>query len=166
VHQQRQVIAQSCPRIVELGRRLLPVIEKFGGFPVAPFSDQVRSMRIQRYEAKEDGFRWHFDGHPLAAVVTLENLSGGVTEFLSRPLSAFLKPFFYVTYPFPYLFSLAPRQSVRSEGGDALLLRGSGILHRGRSARSGRRTILVFSFDHPGSWPSRFRNWFARLVNY
>ncbi|MBV9493603.1 MAG: hypothetical protein JOZ54_05120, partial [Acidobacteria bacterium] len=156
------VIAASMPRIEALAERVRREIERFAGSPIQLFADPVRRMRVQCYEDVDEGFRWHFDGHPFAAVVTLENENGGVTEHVGPRLSALLRPLFYLTYPFPQLMSLLPHRAVEGHPRDVLLLRGRKVLHRGRTQRrEGRRTVLVFAFDFPGRAPSRFKNWIA-----
>ncbi len=159
-------IAEQIPAIAALAERIRPIAEDLGGMPLGLFGDATRCMRVQRYDAREDGFRWHFDGHPLAAIVTLENESEGVTELVDARVSRFVKPLFYGAYAAPQLASLLPRHSVQMNGGDVLVLRGRESLHRGRSRRDGRRTILVFAYDRPGARPGRWRNVLAKLVNY
>ncbi len=161
-----EFIAARMPSIVALGERLRPLAEELEGMQLAPFADARRCMRVQRYDHREDGFRWHFDGHPLAAVVTLENESEGVTDIVGAAVSLVIKPLFYAAYALPQLASLLPRRSVSMRAGDVLMLRGRETLHRGRSQRDGRRTILVFAYDRPDARPARWRNMFARFVNY
>jgi hypothetical protein len=160
------VIAAALPRVAALGERVRRAAESFAGAPIVFFADAVRRMRVQCYEDVDEGFRWHFDGHPYAAVVTLENGNGGVTEIIHPRLSALLRPLFYLTYPFPNFLSLLPRLAVEGRPRDVLLLRGRTALHRGRSRQPGRRTVLIFAFDAPDAAPSRVGNWFARWVNY
>lgn len=159
-------IAESIPSIAALAERIRPLAEDIGEMPLELFRDAVRCMRVQRYESREDGFRWHFDGHELAAVVTLENESEGVTDLVDAGTSRVVRPLFYGAYAVPQLVSLLPRKSVQMKGGDMLLLRGRESLHRGRSQRAGRRTILILAYDRPGAKRSRVRSLFARLVNY
>jgi hypothetical protein len=159
-------IAERIPSIAALAERIRPIAEDLGRMPLALFGDAARCMRVQRYDAAEDGFRWHFDGHALAAVVTLENESEGVTELVDARVSGLVKPLFYGAYAAPQLASLLPRRSVTMSGGDVLVFRGRNSLHRGRSLRAGRRTILVFAYDRPGARPGRWRNVLAKLVNY
>ena len=154
------------PSIAALAERIRPIAEELGGMPLSLFADARRCMRVQRYDTREDGFRWHFDGHPLAVIVTLENESEGVTELVDAGTSRFVKPLFYAAYALPRLASILPRRSIEMRAGDALVMRGGESLHRGRSHRDGRRTILVFAYDRPGARPARARSWFARMVNY
>lgn len=160
------VIAASLPTVRALAERVRTEIEAFGAMPVRLFADPIRCMRVQCYEDIEEGFRWHFDGHAFAAVVTLQNDSEGVTELLGARISALIRPLFYLAYPWPGLFSLLPRRSIAAKARDVLLLRGHRVLHRGRSQRAGRRTILVFAYTEPDAKPSKLTNWFARKVNY
>lgn len=160
------VIAARLPAVAALGERVRLAAEEFAAAPIAFFGDPVRRMRVQVYDNVDEGFRWHFDGHPFAAVVTLENGNGGVTEIIGPRLSRLVRPLFYLAYPFPQLVSLLPRSAVEGQARDVLLLRGRRVLHRGRSRRSGRRIVLVFAFDYPDAAPSRISNWFARWANY
>jgi len=160
------IITASLPHVHALAERLRAEIEAFGGTKVSLFGDPVRRMRVQCYEDIEEGFRWHFDGHPFAAVVTLQNDTSGVTEIVDARISRLIRPLFYLTYPFPRIFSVLPCKAVESRPRDVLLLRGRRVLHRGRSQHAGSRTILVFAYDAPDAKPSRIVNWFARTVNY
>jgi len=160
------VIDTSMPRVSEAGRRARAIAERYAGVPLEPFRDPVRRARVQTYLGREDGFRWHFDGHAFVVLITLENHSAGVTELIGRRLSALAKPLFYPAYLVPWIFSILPRIPVACSAGDALIFSGRESLHRGRSHHPGRRTILVFAFDPPGTRPSKLRNLFARWVNY
>lgn len=160
------VIATDLPHVLALAERVRLAAAEFAGEPLAFFGDPVRRMRVQIYDDVDEGFRWHFDGHPYAAVVTLENGNGGVTELIGPRLSRLVRPLFYLAYPFPQLVSLLPRSAIEGQARDVLLLRGRTILHRGRSQRKGRRIVLVFAFDYPDTEPSRIGNWFARWANY
>ena len=159
-----ELVAARLPSIVALGERLRPLAEDLGGTPLEFFADPRRRMRVQRYDGDTDGFRWHFDGHPFAATVTLENES--VLDVIDAGTSRFVKPFFYAAYPLPQVASLLPRRSISVNAGDAVVMRGREILHRGHSRRNGPRTILVFAYDHPGTRPGRLTGMFARWANY
>jgi hypothetical protein len=161
------VIDAHLPHVRNLAERLLGEVESFGEAPAALFAERVRCMRVQCYEDEQEGFRWHFDGHAFAAVVTIENDADGVTEIIDERLSRFARPFFYLAYPFPRVFSLLPRRSLATGARDVLLLRGRDLLHRGRSRRAGRRTILVFAYDTPhAAPPPPWRNWIAKRLNF
>jgi hypothetical protein len=160
------VIASSLPRVAALGVRVRTLVEAFAGSRLEPFHDTVRRARVQMYTGREDGFRWHFDGHEYAALVTLENDSEGVTELIAPSVSSVVRPLFYPAYAMPAIFSVLPRTSVTTDAGDALIFNGRRSLHRGRSRDGGRRTILVFAFDPAGRKVSRLRTWIARKVNY
>ena len=127
-------IAERLPAIAAFGHdRVRPLAEDFAGRPLAPLQSSKRAMRVQSYERKEHGFRWHFDGHDYVALVTLENGNGGQTHFLSHALSRVLRPLLYPLYPFPGIFSVFPHASVTAAPGDLLIMRGAKILHRGVS---------------------------------
>jgi hypothetical protein len=161
-----QVIAAGMPLVASIGSRLLPIVGRFAGHEVRPLGDSVRWGRVQCYDDPSEGFRWHFDGHDFAAVVTLVNEAGGGTELVGRGVSRIVRPFFYAFYALHRIFSILPCREVCGAPGDVLLIRGRDLLHRGKQRRPGRRTVLVFAFDTPGREVSRLRAWFARFVNY
>ena len=156
------------PEVVELGEgRVQPLAEEFAGGPLRPLGSSKRAMRVQAYERREHGFRWHFDGHDYVALVTLENGNEGQTHFLSHGLSRILRFFLYPLYPFPQLFSVFPYTAVTARPGDLLVMRGAKILHRGVSrADTGRRVLFAFTFDPVGKRANRLRDWIARRLNY
>lgn len=160
------VVAASLPHVAEIGARVRELVSEFASARVEPFQDPVRRVRVQTYTEREDGFRWHFDGHQYVALVTLENESAGVTELIAPRTSSLVRPLFYPAYAVPQIFSLLPRTAVSMEAGDALIFSGSRSLHRGRSRISGRRTVLVYAFDVVGTRRSGVRNWIARRLNY
>ena len=161
-------IAARLPEIAALGsERVCPLALDFAGVPVAPLTSSKRAMRVQSYERKEHGFRWHFDGHDYVALVTLENGNEGQTHFLSRGLSRILRFLLYPLYPFPQIFSIFPYRVVTAGPGDLLIMRGAKVLHRGVSgAETGRRVLLAFTFDPAGKRANRFRDAIARRLNY
>jgi hypothetical protein len=162
-----QIVARL-PQIAALGHeRVRPLAEDFAGRALAPLTSSKRAQRVQSYERREHGFRWHFDGHDYVALVTLENGNEGQTHFLSHTLSRILRPFLYALYPFPQLFSIFPYESVTARPGDLLIMRGAKILHRGVSrAEEGRRVLFAFTFDPLGKRANRLRDAIARRLNY
>ena len=160
------VISSHLPSVVKIGARVQTAVEEYASAPLEPFHDPVRRARVQLYTEREDGFRWHFDGHRYVALVTLENESGGVTELIAPRLSTAVRPLFYAAYALPQLFSALPRTPITAEAGDAVIFSGSQSLHRGRSLVAGRRTVLVFAFDVVGTRRSALRNFIARRLNY
>jgi hypothetical protein len=154
--------------VEELGeRRVRPLAEEFAGAPLAPLGSSRRSMRVQVYERRDHGFRWHLDGHPYVALVTLENTNDGQTQFLSPGLSRWLRFLLYPFYAFPQVFSLFPRSSVATRPGDLLVMRGGRVLHRGITLLDeGERVLLAYTYAEPGSRPNPFRDWIARRLNY
>ena len=161
-------IASRLPSIAELGLgKVRDLAEDFAGRPLAPLTSSKRAMRVQSYERREHGFRWHFDGHDYVALVTLENGNEGQTHFLSHGLSRILRFLLYPLYPFPQVFSIFPYASVTARPGDLLIMRGAKILHRGVSgAAEGRRILMAFTFDPVGKRANRFRDAVARRLNY
>jgi hypothetical protein len=162
-----QILARL-PSIAALGDgRVRPIAHDFAGHPVAPLSSSKRAMRVQSYERREHGFRWHFDGHAFVALVTLENGNQGQTHFISPRLSRWLRFLLYPLYPFPQLFSALPYEVVTASPGDLLVMRGAKILHRGVSrAEDGRRVLLAFTYDPPGKRANPFRDAIAKRLNY
>ena len=108
-------------------------------------------MRVQVYERRDHGFRWHFDGHPYVALVTLENTNQGQTQFISAGLSRWLRFLLYPLYAFPQIFSLFPRSTVETRPGDLLVMRGGRVLHRGVTlADEGERILLAYHLRRAG----------------
>lgn len=161
-------IHHHLPGVEELGEtRVRPLAEAFAGEPLAPLGSAKRSMRVQVYERKDHGFRWHFDGHPYVALVTLENGNGGQTQFIARWLSWWLRFLLYPLYAFPQLFSIFPRSAVTARPGDLLVMRGGKVLHRGVTPiAEGERILLAYTYDQPGRRPNRFRDFVAKRLNY
>lgn len=147
--------------------RVRPLTEDFARRPLAPLGSSRRAMRVQAYERRDHGFRWHFDGHPYVALVTLENTNDGQTQFISPGLSWWLRFLLYPFYAFPQIFSLFPRSSVATRPGDLLVMRGGRVLHRGVTLlEEGERILLAYTYSEPGSRPNPFRDWIARRLNY
>jgi hypothetical protein len=161
-------IREQLPAIHEFGRdRVGPLAAKFAGSPVDFLGSSRRAMRVQAYERRDHGFRWHFDGHPYVALVTLVNTNRGETQFISPRLSRWLRFLLYPLYAWPQLFSLFPHRGVAMQPGDLLIMRGGRTLHRGVTlADEGERILLAFTFDQPGRKPNPFRDWIARRLNY
>ena len=161
-------IRAELPAIETLGReRVRPLVERFAGEPLGAFASPRRAQRVQIYSRPDQGFRWHRDGHPYVALVTLENGNAGQTQFISAALSRFLRYLIYPLYPLPQLFSLLPRSTVTCAAGDLLVMRGRLAIHRGVTlATSGRRILFVYAFDRAGQRPSPLRDLIARRLNY
>jgi hypothetical protein len=161
-------IHAKLPEVEELGeQRVRPLAEKLAGEPLRPLGSSKRSMRVQAYERREHGFRWHLDGHAYVALVTLKNTNGGQTQFISPALTRFLRFLLYPLYPLHQFFSIFPRRAVTAEAGDLLVMRGARTLHRGITlSDEGERVLLAYTFDSPGKKPNPFRDWIARRLNY
>jgi hypothetical protein len=156
------------PELEELGdRRVRPLVEGFAGGPLSPMGSSRRSLRVQAYERRDHGFRWHLDGHPYVALLTLENTNGGQTQFISPGLTRWLRFLLYPLYAVPQVFSLVPRRAVTMEPGDLLVMRGGHALHRGVTlSDEGERILIAYTYDEPGRRPNPFRDWVARRLNY
>ncbi len=161
-------IRDRLPAIEALGQqRVRPAVERFAGEPLGAFASPRRAQRVQVYSRRDQGFRWHRDGHPYVALVTLENGNAGQTQFISPALSRILRYLIYPLYPVPQLFSLLPRSAVTCDAGDLLIMRGRLTIHRGVTlAESGRRSLFVYAFDRAGEHPSPLRDLIARKLNY
>ncbi|MEP7013674.1 MAG: hypothetical protein ABJC13_25410 [Acidobacteriota bacterium] len=161
-------IRENLPDLKELGlARVQPLAEKLAGRPLQPLGSSKRSMRVQAYERREHGFRWHLDGHAYVVLVTLKNTNGGETQFLSPALTRFMRFLLYPLYAFPQVFSIFPRRSVTMAAGDLLWMRGGRTIHRGITlAEEGERILLAYTFDPPDKKPNPFRDWIARRLNY
>jgi hypothetical protein len=156
------------PEVEELGdQRVRPFAEAFAGEPLLPFGSSKRSMRVQTYERREHGFRWHLDGHAYVALVTLRNTNGGQTQFISPALTRFLRFLLYPLYAFSQVFSIFPRRAVTAQAGDLLVMRGACALHRGITlSDQGQRILIAYTFDAPDKKPNPVRDWIARRLNY
>lgn len=161
-------IRERLPEVEELGdRRVRPLAEEFAGEALRPFGSSKRSMRVQAYERREHGFRWHLDGHAYVALVTLKNTNGGQTQFISPALTRFLRFLLYPFYAVPQVFSIFPRHAVTARAGDLLVMRGTRALHRGITlSDQGERILIAYTFDAPDKKPNPLRDWIARRLNY
>lgn len=161
-------IHDTLPEVEELGaHRVQPLAETLAGRPLRPLGSSKRSMRVQAYERREHGFRWHLDGHAYVVLVTLKNTNGGQTQFLSPALTRFLRFLLYPLYAVPQVFSIFPRRAVTMEAGDLLWMRGARAIHRGITlSDEGERVLLAYTFDAPDKKPNPLRDWIARRLNY
>jgi hypothetical protein len=161
------LVQSRLPALMQvLGERIQPAIAAFAGEPLEPLPSPQRAMRVQIYTAREDGFRWHRDGHAFTALLTLRNESAGETQMLSPRLSRLVVPFLYALYPVPQVFSTLPRRGVMAGPGDLLVMRGRQLIHRGVTARAGERVVAVFAFERPGYVPHPLHDFVARRLNF
>jgi len=156
------------PELVELAHtRLRAAAEEIVGRSLVPILDEKRSIRIQLYRGRHEGFRWHLDVSSFSALLTLENTSRGATEVISPRLSRLLTPLYYPLYPLRQLFSVMPRRTIQADPGDLLVLHGGAVLHRARMLEDrGERLVVVAVFEPAGSKPTPIRSWLARSFNY
>ena len=161
-------IRAKLPEVEALGdRRVRPLAEEFAGHALRPLGSSKRAMRVQAYERREHGFRWHLDGHAYVALATLKNTNGGQTQFISPALTKLLRFLLYPLYPVPQVFSVFPRSAVTAQAGDLLVMRGARTLHRGITlSDEGERILLAYTFDAPDKKPNPLRDWIARRLNY
>lgn len=161
-------IHSELPDVEAFGdNRVRPLAQDFAGGALRPLGSSRRALRVQAYERRDHGFRWHLDGHSYVALVTLKNTNRGQTEFISTGLTRFLKFLLYPLYAIPQVFSIFPRRAVLAEAGDLLVMRGARTLHRGITlSDEGERILLAFTYDEPGKKPNPFRDWIARKLNY
>ena len=151
----------------QLQPRMQAAAERSAERRFEPIRDPRRALRLQRYQERRQGFRWHFDGNHTTALLTLANTSRGATEVVSPSWTPLLKPLFYALYPLRGAFSLAPHERLLTEPGDLLILSGGAVLHRGAAAEApGERVVLLAAFDPAGSKPRPIRDWIARRFNY
>jgi hypothetical protein len=135
--------------------------------PIELMQDPKRSVRIQCYRRKDDGFLWHLDGGAYGALLTLVNTNGGATDVLTPRLSRLLKPVPYLLFPFQRLLELARPTRIVAGPGDLLILEGGTVIHRGvMQSDEGERILLAVSFDPVGRKKSRIWEWIARRLNY
>ncbi len=161
-------IRKHLPEVEQYGEfRVRPVVEGLVGEPLRLMSSPRRSMRVQVYDRRSHGFRWHVDGHSYAALLTLTNTNRGSTHIVAPGLSRVLRFLLYPCYAVPQVFSLCPYREIRTEAGDLLLLPGGRVLHRGVTLdEHGERTLLVYGYDEADKRRSRIRDWIATRLNY
>ncbi len=160
-------VSNNLPEISSFEQRIRFMVEQFAGHPVQLLAGSRRSMRIQIYSKRSHGFRWHFDGHSYVAILTLKNTNLGQTQVISSQLSRYLRFLFYPLYPFPHIFSIAPHETIVSEPGSLLLMRGAKLLHRGVTLKlEGERILIVYTYDEAGKKSNRLRDFIARRLNY
>jgi len=135
--------------------------------PIELMRDPKRSVRIQCYRRKADGFLWHLDGGAYGALLTLFNTNGGATELLSPRLSRLLKPVPYLLFPFQRLLELGRPTRIVTAPGDLLIVHGGAVIHRGVMQHDeGERILLAASFDPVGRKKSQLWEALARRLNY
>lgn len=161
-------IRRELPKLHELWeQRVRPAAEEAAGARLQLLGSPRRSIRVQRYTGQQQGFRWHFDGHEFAALVTLENTNRGETQFISPGLSRALRWLVYPLYPLPGLFTLVPHRRIDAEPGDLLLMRGGDMLHRGVTlVGEGERVLVIYAYDRLGKQPNPLRDRIATWLNY
>lgn len=155
------------PALVAYGEgELRRAVEDLTGLRLHLMESAKRAIHVQVYATRDEGFRWHFDGHTLAAMLTLRNCGDGSTEIIPPALSRWLRLPLYALYPWPQLFSLLPAERVPAAAGDLVVLQGERALHRGVMRGDGERWLLIFNYDEVGRRPNRLRDWRARRINY
>lgn len=161
-------IRAHLPEIERYGAdRVRPFVEHLVGAPLCPLGSPRRSMRVQVYDRRAHGFRWHVDGHAYAALLTLVNTNRGATQIVAPRPSRVLRGLLYPCYAMPQVFSLFPHDHVHAEAGDLLVLAGGRLLHRGVTLdEEGERILLVYTYDLVGTRRSALRNWIATRLNY
>jgi hypothetical protein len=163
-------IRSQMPEIETYGeQRVRPIAEQFAEHPLELIGVGKGAMRIQAYEKKNHGFRWHFDRQPYGALVTLKNTNRGQTHVVSRRLSQFLRVLFYPFFAVPQVFSIVPFEKITMEPGDLLIIRGSLALHRGVTLEEeGERVMMTYFFNEIGKKPflDPIREKIARRLNF
>jgi hypothetical protein len=161
-------VRAELPALEQLeAQRIRPLVRALGGTEVEPLRSDRRALRVQRYEQKSDGFRWHRDGHEFAALLVLVNDNGGETQLLPPAYSRLLKYALYPAYFAPQLLSLFPYRRLRLGPGDLLVMRGRDLIHRGVTLQQGgERVILVCAYERPGKAPHPMHDAVARWLNY
>ena len=161
-------IRQHFPDFFDLAEnRLREHAQEVVGRPLELMRDAKRTMRIQSYRAKDEGFLWHFDGGLYGAIVTLVNTNLGATEIISPRLSRILKPVPFLLFPFPRILTLARPKKIVADPGDLLVLHGGALIHRGiTQLDEGERVIFAVSYDPVGRKPNPIREFIARRLNF
>lgn len=146
---------------------LLRILSDTFGLDLEPMTDVKRSLRIQRYQSTNEGFKWHLDGGLYSIILTLVNTNEGATEVLSPEWSRVLFPVPYLLFPFARLLEFAKPKPVKCGAGDLVAIKGGEVLHRGVTAgETGERIIIGASYNPAGTKPTPMWDWFARKLNY
>ena len=163
-----EVIRTRLPEVFSFGeRRLLARAEEMAGQRLQWLDSPRRSMRVQRYTRRGDGFRWHLDGHTWVILLALMNSNDGQIHVISPRLTRFLKFLLYPLYVIPQVFSVFPHQRISLGPGDLLFMSGGRMLHRGVTPKEGgERVLMGFTFDELGKKHNWFRDRIARFLNY
>ncbi len=161
-------IRSQLPEIANFGEeRVRPIAEEFAQQPLHLFGSSKRAMRIQVYNKKHHGFRWHFDGHSYTTLLCLKNTNRGQTQLISPGLSQVLRFLLYPLYAVPQVFSIMPYQTITLEAGDLYLHRGSRLLHRGVTLdEEGERILVVYGYDELDKKRNPIRDKIARALNF
>lgn len=161
-------IRSQVPELFDYGEeRVRPIVQQFASRPLRLIASPKRSMRIQLYQRKREGFRWHFDGHSYVALLTLKNTLGGETQVVSPKLSSILRYLPSIFYTVPRMLDFIPYWTVPSRERDMLLMNGSRVLHRGVSlGEDGERVLLVYAYDETNKNPNPIFDKIARRINY
>jgi hypothetical protein len=68
------LIRSNLRELVSYGnRKVTPVVEEFASQPLRSIASSKRAIRVQRYQRKSHGFRWHFDGHSYVPLLNSKN---------------------------------------------------------------------------------------------
>ena len=158
-------VYDDLPEIVAFGeRRIRALAESFAGRPLAPSRRLPHEIRIQHFTEPHHNFRWHYDGHTYNALLTLVNSNGSETQIVAPRLSRMTRRVYPLVALTPRVLSVLPHQDFTTLGGDVLLLRGEGLLHRGISRDlHGERLLVVFCFNEVGK-PVRRGSWLRRRI--
>jgi hypothetical protein len=161
-------IRSEMPALLSYGeRKVRPLVEQFASGPVRLMQSSKRAMRIQLYRSKRHGFRWHFDGHSYAALLTLKNTLRGQTQVVSPKMSSVLRFLPSIFYTIPRMLDFLPYRSVTMQERDLLLMHGSKVLHRGVSLdEKGERLLVVYAYDETTKSPNPIKDRIARKINY
>ena len=161
-------VRRHLPEIVSYGDiELRPVVDAFAGGACPVNGQPAAAIHVQLYERKQHGFRWHFDGHSYAALLTLKDTNRGQTQLINSQLSRWLRLALYPLYAFPGVFSVFPSTKLAMNAGDLLMIRGSRVLHRGAILdESGERRLLIFNYDEMSRQVNPLRDRIARAINY
>ena len=161
-------IDQHFPQLREMANGpLLKATEETFGVELEPMADPKRSLRIQCYRARQEGFKWHLDGGLYSALLTLVNTNNGATEVLSPEWSRVLFPVPYLLFPFARILKYAKPKALTSGPGDLLVIKGGDVLHRGVTTKDvGERLIFAATYNPVGTKPTPLWDWFARRLNY
>ena len=145
-------INKSLPEIYNIYLRVKKISSQLNGEQLYPLSSEKVGVNINITPPKGE-YRWHYDRNRLTAILYLNEVAGGETEFYPnyriftkhKKLQKWVdKLLFYA----PIRFIFGKRLSVKPEVGALLIMLGNQCLHSVRSVTGDKERInIIMAYD-------------------